>query len=205
MTTFREPEEEFWAECVTRRDLSGRFGAHTWFRSTRTCQLYQAEQLANQGNTVLVDSYLDKLLYFCLGKRGMDWLLHPDDPYFDIARNLAHIDLDTLPLADCIIFFDLEYQTWHQLLQTRSRKIESGLFNDDVFYMQDYLRSGIEFLKNTHGVATVTIKNNFGSPKETAERLKKILAHDTFASSHHCACLGDAREKKERDADESLL
>jgi deoxyadenosine/deoxycytidine kinase len=189
MTAFCEPEESGWAECVAKRDLSGRFNAHMWFRSIRTCQLYQADMLVRQGQTVLVDSYLDKLLHFCLGRHGMNWLLSPEDPYFDVARHMAHIDLEVLPLTDYIIFFDLEHQTWHKLLKTRSRKIENGLFTDDVFYMQDHLREGVEFLKNTYGVKVITIRNQCSSPKETAERLKRFFHNDASISLDRRVCL----------------
>lgn len=182
MTVFCEPEEQSWADCVTYRNLSGHFGAHMWFRSVRTCQLYQAKALVTEGQTVFVDSYLDKLLYFCLGRRGMDWLLHPDDQYFDVARHMARIDLESLPLANYLIFFDLAYQTWHKLLQTRSRRIEAGLFTDDVFCMQNYLRAGVDFLKSTFGVKVLVVRNQFGHPRETAERLQRLLQSEAHLS-----------------------
>jgi deoxyadenosine/deoxycytidine kinase len=179
LTTFCEPEESSWAECVTYREQTGRFGAHTWFRSIRTCQLYQAQELARNGQTVIVDSYLDKLLYFCLGKPGMEWLLPSDDPYFEVASHMARIDLETLPVADYLIFFHTDLPSWHKLLQTRSRKIEEGLFSDTVFYMQEYLRLGIEFLKAKYGVKIITVTNQFSNPKQAAEKLFDQLHCDT--------------------------
>ena len=174
-TAFCEPEEPFWPDCVTKRTLSGAFSAHMWFRSLRTCQLYQASMIAKQGHTALVDSYFDKLMYFCLGRPGMEWLLNPDDSYFDVARQMARVDLETLPLPDFLIFFDLDFKTWRQLLQTRLRQTEVGLFTDEVFCMQEYIRSGVEFLHNHLGVKTITVKTKFGSPKETAEQIYATL------------------------------
>lgn len=168
---FCEPEEREWAECVHLKDLSGRFGAHTWFRAIRTCQLYQAASLAAEGKTVFVDSYLDKLLYFCLGKPGMEWLLPTEDFYFDIARQMARIDLEHLPLANCLIFFDIDFPSWHQLLSLHPQQMEGELFENNVFCMQGYLKSGVEFLRRTYGTKVITIRNGFENPKGIAEKL----------------------------------
>ncbi len=181
--TLCEPEEEAWAECVTMREYSGRFSAHMWFRSIRTCQLYQASALARKGHTVIVDSYLDKLLYFCLGRQGMNWLLPANDPYFEVVRQTARIDLESLPLADSIIFFDSDLQTWHKLLRTRSRKVENGLFTDDVFHMQEYLRSGVEFLRSNYGVRVMTLKTQFSHPREAAKRILHALRKGALRDS----------------------
>jgi hypothetical protein len=106
----------------------------------------------------------------------MEWLLHPDDPYFDVARHMAQVDLERLPLADTLIFFDIDYQTWHHFLRIRSRKTEEGLFAHTVFFMHEYLRSGVEFLKKTYGTHVITIKNKFGTSRGTAEMLIPLLS-----------------------------
>ena len=168
---FCEPEESAWPDCVTQRNLSGAFGAHMWFRSLRTCQLYQAAALAKAGRTVLVDSYFDKLLYFCLGKPGMEWLIPTTDTYFEIAREMAKLDLEALPLPDCLIVFLLDYETWCQLLQTRRRRTEKGLFSRDVFRMQDYICAGVDFLRTNFGITTITIQTEFSSPLEMAKKV----------------------------------
>ena len=94
---------------------------------------------------------------------------------FEVARQMARLDLETLPVPDCLVFLDLEYSTWRRLLQTSTHHAEDELRTHDVFRMQEYMRSGVEFVRKHFGVKTITVRAEFGSPKETAEKVKASL------------------------------
>ena len=156
-----------------------------WFRSMRMHHLNQARLMATEGRTVFVDSYFDKLLYFCLGKPGMEWLIHPNDPYFDVMRQIARLDLETLPIPDCLIFFELDYGTWGRMLQTRPQQTETGMFTSAVFQMQEYIKSGIEFLRKHFGMKTLVVHTQLDNPKRTAEHVVSRLCDTASRTLDH--------------------
>lgn len=79
-----------------------------WFRSIRIPMLIEAERLSEEGETVLIDTYYDKLLYYYIDKHCMRWLLSPSDRYFSVMKEIAKIDKEVLPDADVIIFFEID-------------------------------------------------------------------------------------------------
>lgn len=86
---FVEPEESEWPDAVHQRDRFGYATAITWFRSVRVTSLYKADDLRKNGHTVFVDSYYDKLVSKYLGRRGMEWLIPPADPYYPVIQQIA--------------------------------------------------------------------------------------------------------------------
>jgi len=75
----------------------------------RVPMLIEAEKLNEEGKTVLIDTYYDKLLHYYIDKHCMRWLLSPSDRYFPVMKQIAEIDKDILPDADIIIFFEVEH------------------------------------------------------------------------------------------------
>ncbi|MGI4776169.1 MAG: hypothetical protein ACRYE9_04530 [Janthinobacterium lividum] len=73
---FLEPEESTWPKFITEKKVNGSFTAPMWFRSTRVLLLIQADQLRNEGQIAIVDSYIvdsyyDKLLYQYIDNKNM--------------------------------------------------------------------------------------------------------------------------------------
>ena len=122
--SLHEPEEEYWPDAVHRRAEVGPFTALSWFRSIRVPLLYEAHASRLNGETVFVDSYYDKLFAGWLGKPGMEWLIPKDDPYFEVAEQVAERDYNLLPNADAIVFFRLAKHDWLKLLQNRGRDLD---------------------------------------------------------------------------------
>ena len=179
VANFCEPEEKEWPDCVLQRHLSGAFAAAMWFRSVRTSFLYQAEHLKKQGFSAIIDSYFDKLFYFCLGRPGMEWLVKSDDPYFEVIKKISALDLNHLPSADYIVFLDMDYLIWQKFLATRKRNFEKNfLFNEQFFLMQNYLREGVEYIQKKWGSQVIVFRPQFNSPRQTAhELLETLKAH----------------------------
>ncbi len=74
---FVEPEEEKWADAAKDWKTYGSFSMLMWFRSIRTPMLIEAERLSEKGETILIDTYYDKLLHYYIDKHCMRWLLSP--------------------------------------------------------------------------------------------------------------------------------
>ena len=124
---FLEPEESEWPDAVHLRERVGYATAITWFRAVRIPKLYEAQSLCGKGHTVFVDSYYDKLLCHYLGRRGMEWLIPPDDPYFPILERMAMLDYETLPDADCVVSFKVSEERWRTLMGARSRRSDERM------------------------------------------------------------------------------
>ena len=172
---FCEPEEIDWPQCVKRRNLSGTFGAAMWFRSIRSNYYYEAQQLASKGEIVIVDYYFDKVFSHCLGRPSMDWLISKNDPYFSSILKIAQLDYRLLPLPDVLVFFDLEFEEWMELVLKRDRELEQGWFNRDFFQMQSYLKEAVEDLRYKHGCTVIMYKPNIDSLQESLNNLAKRL------------------------------
>jgi hypothetical protein len=69
--------------------------------------LIEAQKLSEEGETILIDTYYDKLLHYYIDKFCMRWLLSPSDRYFSVMKEIAAIDKDILPDADIVIFFEV--------------------------------------------------------------------------------------------------
>jgi deoxyadenosine/deoxycytidine kinase len=177
LKVFLEPEESSWPDAVLRREISGYFTAITWFRATRVPQLYLAEQLRASGETVLLDSYYDKLLYCYLEKPGMEWLIRPKDKYFQVIKLLSDLDYQYLPNVDCIVFLKVSFDDWKYFVNKRNR----GLDNDELFrksyetqaYFLDAVHQYIEVSKADLIVHQQSITSPFVESQKICEILLK--------------------------------
>lgn len=181
---FCEPEEAFWPLCVHDRNLSGNFGAAMWFRSIRSHYYYKAISLVDQGETVLVDSYFDKLFYNCLGKPHMEWLISKQDPYFSTALAVAKLDYNLLPVPNVLVFFDLEFEDWMSLVKTRNRDLEKDWFNKNFFLMQTYIREAVDDLERKNQCEVIRFKPIYGDLEYTLQALIKQLSHNLNGTSN---------------------
>lgn len=172
---FCEPEEKDWADAVMLRHLCGNFTMLNWFRAVRVPQLYRASQLRSTGEIAITDSYYDKLLAYYIGKPGMEWLIDPSDPYFDVVANMAKLDWDELPTADVIVFFDVSYEMWKSLLTKRNRLLDLDPKFLESYATQELFYNACKKLAHEKRVVLIKISQEWSSPKETAEKVKAIL------------------------------
>lgn len=178
---FLEIEESEYTEVVRRRDIYGSFTAMTWFRAMRMPNLYEAYELAQNGNIVFLDTYYDKLLSKYIGKDGMEWLISTDDEYYDIIRNITELDYSTLPDANCIISFELTYETWLRFLRRRNRQL---LDNDQLFLnsfkTQEYfIEAAHQYCEEQESKGNsckfIRFQQEFSSLEDSAMRLLQLL------------------------------
>jgi thymidylate kinase len=174
-TCFCEPDEKDWADAVLAKYMSGSFTMITWFRSMRVPQLYRAHQLRTIGEIAITDSYYDKLLSCYIGKPGMEWLIRPNDPYFDIMVAIAKKDWEYLPTADLLIFFDISYDIWKEFLTKRNRLLEIDPKFLESYSTQKLLYDACKKLANEKNVTLITIHQENSSPRAMAEKIRDIL------------------------------
>ncbi len=176
ITTFLELEEKEYTEVVKRRDIYGSFTAMTWFRAMRMPNLYEADRLRKQGETVFIDTYYDKLFHFYLHKEGMEWLIRTTDTYFDVIQEITRLDYQFLPDADYLITFELDYDTWVKFLQLRGRKL---LDSDEIFLnsykTQAYFIEAAQQYCKESGCQLIQFQQTFSSLEESASRLHQLL------------------------------
>jgi thymidylate kinase len=175
---FVEPEEEEWTDAVMQRDICGHFTGLMWFRSARVPNIFKARLLADQQEKVILDSYYDKALHYYLGKKGMEWLIHPEDPYFHLASQIAKSDWDMLPDADCIISIDVEYDDWLKLLNIRNRELDNHSEFLKSFHTKEYFIEAAEQLSKEKGIKHIRFKQTLSSPESQALQLKKQLIQE---------------------------
>ncbi len=175
-TTFHEPEEAEYTAAVTQRHICGNFTAMTWFRARRLPPLFEAHFMRLAGQTVLVDSYYDKLFGLFVGKKGMEWLIEPSDNYFKVVKDLLALDYERLPNADCLVSFELDKETWIKLLQIRGRELldNDELFRDSFNTQQYYIDAAKHYADNSN-CKLIRFKQAFSSPKEMAVLLKQQM------------------------------
>lgn len=123
MKIYNEPEEGEWPRAVQNLKTDP-FTALTCFRSERVPLLYDAYNDSLNGEDVIFDTYYDKVFYHYIGKEGMEWMISPNDPYFETALMMTKSDWYNLPRATCIVFFKVNYNDWKKLLQSRGRKLD---------------------------------------------------------------------------------
>lgn len=172
---FVEPEEKKWADAAKDWKTYGSFAMLMWFRSIRVPMLIKADELSENGETVLIDTYYDKLLHYYIDKHCMRWLLSPSDRYFPVMKEIAAIDKDILPDADLIIFFEVEKENWLKFLKTRNRIAD----NEEVFLKnfetQKFLLEATKKLCEERGTELIIFPQGDNSPQTSAKKIKEIL------------------------------
>lgn len=168
---FLEPEEHEWPDCVKRRNEVGAFAGLQWFRSIRVPKLYEARALADNGEIALIDSLYDKLCASYLGAQGMEWLLDPDDPYFDVARSVAELDYQLLPDVDAVVCVSVDEDAYRTLIEKRNRTLDRSENLTLFWNTQKYFIESAENYAHNRRVPYVSHNNEIGSIQESARRL----------------------------------
>lgn len=183
---FLEPEENEWSLAVTERASSDYFSCITWFRSMRVPQLYLAAKARDEGEIALVDSYYDKAMHYCLGKEGMEWLIPPEDHYYALVKEMMKRDLETLPVADCVISFEVEFQDWLALLQARNRAFDQQHQLHKTYQTQHYYLNAAERLAKEQGCRHLRFKQKLSSPQAAAMELESLLYQMDIVRKNVC-------------------
>jgi len=173
---FAEPEEEKWADAAKDWKTYGSFSMLMWFRSIRVPMLIEAERLSEEGETVLIDTYYDKLLHYYIDKHCMRWLLSPSDRYFPIMKEIAAIDKDILPNADIIIFFEVNNkEIWLNFLKVMGRPTDNDEEFLKNFETQRFLLEATKKLCEEKGIELIIFPRGTISVEDAALSMKKIL------------------------------
>jgi len=173
--SFFEPEEGEWARAVRDRKQCGYFTALTWFRAARVPLLYEADRLRRAGAISVMDSYYDKLVVKYLGKKGMEWLLPPDDPYFNLAFSMAEMDYATLPDCDCLVYFQVDRETWCQYLSRRNRMFDKENPLIDSYCTADVFKYAAEEYCKEKNIPLLVFENKVSTPKDAAISLRNAM------------------------------
>ncbi len=175
---FPEPEEEQWPPAVLKRHRFGYFTAITWFRSMRVPLLYMAHQQRSLGGIGIVDSYYDKLIADYIDHPEMKWLIPPSDDYFPVLRELALLDRQLLPNADCVVFLRVTQDQWRHFLSTRQRDMDSEASFLEGFATQETLLIAAQSFTKRSGAHLLLYDQQIGSAESTAEAVKNNLEAD---------------------------
>ena len=174
-TCFCEPEEKDWPDAVKMRELSGNFTMISWFRSVRLPQLLRANQVRSFGDIAITDSYYDKLLAYYIGKPGMEWLINPSDPYFDVTVAMAKKDWDQLPNADVIVFFEISLDLWKNFIAKWNQSLDCDPKFLESFSTQELFLNACQKLCDEKHITLIKIKQEWSSPREMAIKIKNAL------------------------------
>lgn len=182
-TVFLEPEEDKWPEIVKNRETYGLFTGITWFRGVRVKQLFDAQALSQQNRTVVLDTYYDKLIHLYLGKPGVNWLISPDDPYFNATKEMAKTDYKNLPNADIVIGLNISETVWEKFIESRGRDLDKlEAFKKECFQLQSNLLNAAQQYCSDFGKKYIEVNQEYGSPERTALVIKKELVKQKLIS-----------------------
>ena len=159
-TLHREPEESEWPAAVTNRSVGGCITALTWFRSIRVPMLYQASSERDDGKIAILDSYYDKLIHLYIREPQFRWLIHPEDPYFSVYTEIARLDFENLPNADCVVTFSVDEDRWKELVKGRGRKLDRDSEILNYHDMQTQLFNATEIFCNQTGALHIHYENS---------------------------------------------
>jgi len=170
-----EPEESDWPLAVKMQEASGAFTALTWFRAMRVPNLFIADSLRQQGQIVLVDSYYDKLMTHYIKEPNMEWLMHPNDPYFQLTNQMALADNINLPTADIMVFFEATFISWKKLIMSRKRQLDLERVFPDAFLFQNVLLKAAEVECKKGSTQLIVFENEYGSIDRSTFKLGVLL------------------------------
>ena len=137
--------------------------------------LIKAKKLSENNQIALVDSYYDKLLYYYIGKPGMEWLVSPTDPYFNVLKEMANLDRDQLPNADLVVFLRIDYLDWIEFLKLRNRKMDQQEHFLASFSTQELFFEATQELCAEKGIELIIFPQKKDLLHESALRFIKLL------------------------------
>ncbi|CAI2167663.1 18435_t:CDS:1 [Funneliformis geosporum] len=137
--------------------------------------LLEAQKLSEKGETVFIDTYYDKLLYYYIDKYCMRWLISPSDRYFLVMKQIAEIDKDVLPDADIAVFFEVDKGSWLNALKSRNRSTDNDEEFLKNFETQKFLLEATKKLCEEKGIQLIVFPRDNSSPEDSAASLKNHL------------------------------
>ena len=179
-----EPEEVDWPDIVKHTDLYGNFTRWMGFRQLWLPQHYEAQRLKKENRTVFLDSFFIKILGFELDEPGMEWLFPKDDPYYPAFHEISKLDIQHLPDPDCIVLFDIPYDTWLKFLSTRDRAWDKTPgFIESYEQTKEAIARSVERLCLERNIKLVHFQCQFGNIRTQAARLRTLLLQEKVI---HC-------------------
>ena len=137
--------------------------------------LIEAQKLSEEGETVFIDTYYDKLLHYYLDKYCMRWLISPSDLYFEPMKKIAEIDNKVLPEANIIIFFEVNRDNWLENLKARGRDTDHDEVFTKNFETQKFLLEATRKYCEEKGVELIIFQQGNSSPRDSALKIKNLL------------------------------
>lgn len=134
---------------------------------------------------MLVDSYFDKLLHAYIGCPGMEWLIDRNDPYFDLAVQMANEDSVHLPEADVLVFFRVPSKDiWNQFIRNRGRELDHDDEFRRSFEAQDLLLAASRQYCESTSIPLVLFDQDAVGIEHAAEALEtRLFAPDNPSSA----------------------
>lgn len=176
---YLEPEQHEWPSFIRVKQPYGEFSHFIVARSIRVHALWTAWDEKIKGNVVIMDSYYDKITGYYLDKPGMEWLMHPEDPYFECAMEVCQLDNQFLPDADCIVLFEVSFDDWMKLLDSRGRDLDNiEGFRESYSRYKSYIADAVEKISKERNIKLVRFEQKFSDPQTQAEELKQILINE---------------------------
>ncbi len=175
---FVEPEESELPDFLKQLEHCDQFTILMAFRCLRMPNFIKAEKLRKKGELVLLDSYFDKIMYSYIGKKEFNWLMSAEHPYFPAVKAIKELDKDTIPDADVIVLFEIDYKTWRRFLKMRNRTTD----NDECF-LKSYgiakaIEEAVEDIARRKHIKVIKFRQEFSSPEEQAKKLRDILINN---------------------------
>jgi len=178
-----EPEEEEWPEVIGKREEYGTFTMWMGFREMWVPLQYQAQAIKNEGNTVFLDAYFVKIIKYELDLPGMEWLFDRNDPYYNVYRTICDLDVEHLPDPDCLVLFDVTFDTWLNLLATRDREWDrTPDFIESFQQTKDAIETAVVKLCQERNITLIRFQQEFGDVAEQTNRLKNLLINEGIIS-----------------------
>jgi len=90
-------------------------------------------------------------------------------------KQIAEIDKDVLPDADVVVFFEINYDDWLELLKVRNRPTDQDEDFMKNFETQKFLLEATKRLCEEKGIELIVFQQDISSVQDTSLKLKGLL------------------------------
>jgi hypothetical protein len=108
----------------------------------------------------------------------MEWLIDKRDIYFDLMAQLAQLDYQELPDADCIVCFKVKKDDWAKMLESRNRLLDRHPGFIDSFDTQSYFVEASRSYAREKGAILIEFEQEFLGVENAAQRLEALLVEN---------------------------
>ncbi|EEO6565998.1 hypothetical protein G6H54_002181 [Listeria monocytogenes] len=113
----------------------------------------------------------------------MEWLIDRDDPYFEIAKDVAKLDWQELPNVTHLVTLNVSKEVWRRNLNIRNRELDSNSNLLNSYSTQEYFVAAAEELSREFGIEHIRINVDEKTVGEVAyEIVNKISVKETIVS-----------------------